>query len=150
MCFIRAHDRAEADWYGDHEARDDFHALEVRQGFRSDPQPSTEPVGSSLVPRSSRLRRRIPKPGNVYLAEAVGITGLYKIGKTIQPNKRFRGMSPVVTIIHIIPVSDMHWAETMLHNQFPALRIEGTEWFWLRQMDVDWICSLRSLEPDEE
>lgn len=140
MCFIRAHERAEADWYGDHEAR---------EALQNDPATPFYKSPMRLLAGLLRPQRRPARSGNVYLAEAVGIPGLYKIGQTIHPTRRFQGMGPVVQIIHIIAVSDMDWAEDELHAQFGALRIEGTEWFNLRPQDVEWVCSLTSLEPED-
>lgn len=76
----------------------------------------------------------IPRePGYVYLIHAVG-TEYYKIGKSINPDRRILQISPKmpfnVKFVRVWRTYFMSLAEKMLHEQYAYCRVNG-EWFHL-------------------
>jgi predicted GIY-YIG superfamily endonuclease len=102
------------------------------------PKPAKRP------PRPPMVKKR-EMPGYVYLMRAE--TGQYKIGRARNPHKRNAVLGThmpfQVELLHIIPVSNMHKAETALHARFESKRHIG-EWFNLDDSDVAWVMSLQS------
>jgi hypothetical protein len=76
---------------------------------------------------ASDERQRI---GFVYLMYAK--TGEYKIGSSINPSSRIKGLSvglpAKLELIHTFPADDMKQAERTLHEKF-ANKMERSEWF---------------------
>ena len=74
-------------------------------------------------------KKLIPKRGYVYI---VFSSGLYKIGKSINPKQRLASMQTscptTIEKIRIQPVKDMRFTERALHNDFFNNRVRG-EWF---------------------
>ena len=66
-------------------------------------------------------------------------TGLYKIGYSINPERRRNQLQKaereVIDITFSIPVRDMRRSEAELHQKFSALRVRG-EWFALQDADL--------------
>ena len=79
----------------------------------------------------------------VYVVSASGM--LYKIGKTNDIDKRFRGlelMSPIpLTLIHTIESQEALKLEAELHKKYNHCRSHG-EWFNLSKNELDEICSM--------
>jgi len=74
----------------------------------------------------------------VYVMEDLR-NGLFKIGKSVTPNKRERTLQsevPEIALRFSIPASDEH--EIELHDYFSAKRIRG-EWFALGNEDILWV-----------
>lgn len=71
--------------------------------------------------------------------------GLYKIGKSIDPDVRIKSLGVVlpfaITPLHIIPSQDYIAAEKRLHERFAQKRQRG-EWFDLDEQDLSWLISL--------
>ena len=82
--------------------------------------------------------------GYVYLIRATG-QNLYKIGKSINPEKRFQsiigGLPMKAEVIHIAWFEDHSYAEQMFHDTFSKTRQNG-EWFVLEDEDVEFVKSL--------
>jgi hypothetical protein len=76
------------------------------------------------------MPNRTPEPGYVYVLRAD--TGLYKIGKSRNPNQRvahFTLKLPFpVEILRVIRSDDYHAHERQLHAEYAAYRVNG-EWF---------------------
>jgi len=87
--------------------------------------------------------RRNKRPGYIYLIRADN--SLFKIGKTINPEDRFKSLqtlSPVpLALIHTVKTGDTMMLEHELHERFSEKREQG-EWFKLEPADVDFIKSL--------
>lgn len=87
-----------------------------------------------------------PKPGYVYLVQ--GPPGLYKIGKSKDPEDRVRTFGVKlpfeVDLIHTIQCADYTAAEKALHLRFADKRSEG-EWFALADEDVETIKAISAL-----
>lgn len=69
-------------------------------------------------------------------------TGLYKIGRSIDPNYREKTLlpqAPKVRKIFISPIADKK-IEKELHRKFKSKRIRG-EWFELDESDINYIKS---------
>lgn len=101
--------------------------------------------------RRARLNEPKPEakrngPGHIYLLRAD--TGHYKIGYTKDLSSRMKAFGlqlPFkIELIHTIRVSNMHGAETILHDHFAHCRVNG-EWFNLAADDVTWFMSLATL-----
>lgn len=77
--------------------------------------------------------------GKVYLLRGK-VTGLYKIGRSRDPEVRVRRLSYVlsepVELIHTITTDDANVLERLLHTTFAAQRIHH-EWFRLRRRQVN-------------
>lgn len=84
--------------------------------------------------------------GFVYVIHDITITNYYKIGRSSSVNRRFIEFAAKFpfqyTIAHVIPSHDSHELERVLHRQFAAKRITGSEWFALSPADVAWIRKL--------
>jgi hypothetical protein len=80
--------------------------------------------------------------GWVYLALG---GGYHKLGQTMNPKTRYAGQKyPFqVSIIHLIPVSNMDAAERALHAMFGHRRVHG-EWYKLDDSDIKRIVELTS------
>lgn len=84
----------------------------------------------------------VPTHGYVYLIKSN--TGHYKIGKSVNPQKRMKEFvsSNVIlpiefTLEHQIETDDYHRLESTLHNSFSEKRFRG-EWFELTDEEVMW------------
>lgn len=93
------------------------------------------------------------RPGYIYLMRLdesldPGLCA-YKIGKSRDAKIRHRQLSIVLpyplTVLHIVRVQDMSWAESYLHSVFSRTRLNG-EWFHLSSEDVAWICALTTAD----
>ena len=119
---------------------------ETIEEHNADQRQSGRPAPTPHEPKQPRLR--IAQGGTIYAALAE--TGGVKIGKTSQIDVRLRTlrtMSPVPLVqVHTIQVSDMEWAEKYLHLRFAQRRSHG-EWFRLTAAELDWLWSLKTLEP---
>lgn len=86
--------------------------------------------------------RRDKKPGWIYILEG---GGYYKIGQSINPDRRIKQISPVlpfdVTIYHTYPAENVDYEEAMLHQMFHDCRANG-EWFHLTEEDLAWLKTL--------
>ena len=94
------------------------------------------------------------QPGYIYLMRFDENTDplmcAYKIGKSINPDTRNAQIGIVMpydlTITHIVPTSDMTWAEDYIHWVFYTWHLRG-EWFGgINQEQLDWFCSLTQIE----
>lgn len=86
---------------------------------------------------------------SVYLAVSEA-TGLYKIGKSNDPQRRMGGINAaippgadVVRIVHLFETSNAGEAEDILHKLYDEYRVDG-EWFELDSADVQDVCSITS------
>lgn len=83
------------------------------------------------------------KKGFVYVC--ISDIGLYKIGCSINPEKRVKslglGKSIKHKIIHTIKTDDMFKLEKELHNKFQDKK-EHSEWFKLNAFDLEYIKGL--------
>jgi len=86
--------------------------------------------------------------GFVYVIRDITVTGRYKIGRSTSVNRRFLEFAAKFpfqyTVIHIIASADSHELESVLHRQFAAKRVSGSEWFSLTPDDVRWIKRLET------
>lgn len=90
-----------------------------------------------------RVAERKPNPGYVYLVK--NQDGNYKIGRSLNPNKRIESMGvklpfPIEAVC-IIPSEQMSRLEQELHARFDDKRLNG-EWFALADEDVEYIRGL--------
>lgn len=80
-------------------------------------------------------------PGFVYLMHAGG-TKLYKIGQSADQNRRLLKLNydyPMgISLIHVIPVTNMKESESYLHRVFRDKRVKG-EWFELNEFEISTI-----------
>lgn len=87
--------------------------------------------------------------GYVYLLYS--LAGLYKIGKSIHPERRIRRLEVTLPFTiwaeHIFSADDYSLAERQLHRRFADKRVDG-EWFSLAADDVAWIKSIQHFEAD--
>lgn len=113
-------------------------ALQPVIAQQSIPQPT--PKHYTYTPHPVKRRNTA---GWVYLLHSVD--GLYKIGRTIDPNNRLRTFSVKlpfdVKYDHLIKCNDMYALETRLHHKYADKRIKG-EWFNLSPEDVEYIKTL--------
>lgn len=97
--------------------------------------------------RGGRQRRLADNPGFIYLLSSS--VGLYKLGRTIDMEKRFynheRTWPIELKIVHTISVNQVIACETFLLRMFKDKQKQG-EWFALNEDDVRW---LKSLDTDE-
>lgn len=84
-----------------------------------------------------------PNPGYVYLIK--NNEGHYKIGKSVNPNKRIESLGVVlpfpIEAVHLVYSDRMSKLEKELHERFGDKHIAG-EWFALTDEDVNFIKSL--------
>ncbi len=94
--------------------------------------------------KESQAKGRRTSAGFVYLVQSP--TGLYKIGRSVNPNDRLKTFSVKlpfeVSFACLIQTEDMYALESELHRRFAAKRVAG-EWFALDADDVDYIKSLQ-------
>jgi hypothetical protein len=101
---------------------------------------------TSLAPREDILdylnpiaeaHERTKRKGFVYVVRSA--TGLYKIGKSKDPENRLKALfisSPIeLELIRKIETDDMHALEYELHLRFSEKRVQG-EWFKLDDADL--------------
>lgn len=97
----------------------------------------------------SKLSSIKSNPGYIYLIKSED--GSYKIGKSKNPHTRHKNLSTKfayqTTLIHTIQASNMERSEKYLHEKFKDIRLNG-EWFALTPEDVQWICSLTTLDQE--
>lgn len=89
--------------------------------------------------------RAPPRRGFLYVAHSAFLAS-YKIGKSIDPARRIRRLSPYypfdVRLVLTIPTEDMHREEAALHSMFASRHTAG-EWFDLSAGDVQTLRQLR-------
>lgn len=99
----------------------------------------------TTIPKSQRR----DKEGYVYLLKS---GDSYKIGKSIDVNKRMKNISPImphrVTLIHSFKTDNMDVEESRLHQMFDNKRLLG-EWFALNEEDVSYIKGIPKIEEKE-
>lgn len=84
----------------------------------------------------SRIAKKNQKDALTYLMKNSN-NGLYKIGKSINPDvreKTLQGEDPYTELIHTINAD----IEKFLHDKFKKKRVRG-EWFKLSNRDVEYI-----------
>lgn len=90
-----------------------------------------------------KASKRSATEGYIYLAYCD--TGHYKIGWSVDPDKRikhFDTQMPVeVSMVHSFPTDNVRAAETFLHYLFQDKRING-EWFDLSESEIEFICAI--------
>lgn len=102
----------------------------------------------------------MPRPGYVYLMrleqDSDPLKCAHKIGKSVDVPQRNRQIGIALpyelTVVHMVPVQDMDWCETLLHSVYTRGWLRG-EWFKLDQDGIDTFCRLTSEDldiPDEE
>lgn len=88
--------------------------------------------------------------GSVYLIRAKGLGGVYKIGQSLDPQRRLQTVqtySPVpLEIAYTITNKDGGNIERALHRRFKDSWIHH-EWFRLSAQDIDWIRHNYTLRP---
>ena len=89
--------------------------------------------------------QRTPKPGYIYLLQAITPDNHYKIGLSKDPVTRIESMGvklpfPVETL-HTFETDDMTQTEKVLHDRFGDKRVNG-EWFELEASDVEYFKSI--------
>ena len=112
------------------------------------PAAQKEVVKPAPMPFRRVAKRRDPLQGNVdgkgfvYLLRAPLAPGVYKIGRSDDPERRLKDiqcMSPIGIALECVkPTNDMGRVEALLHSRFDSKRKHG-EWFWLTEEDVEWI-----------
>jgi len=89
--------------------------------------------------------RASDRSGYVYVIEAVNV-GIYKIGMSIHPKKRFKVLSKKVPLdmrlLHTIHTDDRHNLEHELHEKYSHCRV-NREWFKLSQEELDEILAMK-------
>lgn len=94
-----------------------------------------------------RMTAREHRSGFVYLFSSEN--GLYKIGRAVNPSRRFRQLwtlSPIdVYSVCTIATSDMYETECQLHRRFLDKRVKG-EWYRLNSEDVKFILDFAAKE----
>jgi hypothetical protein len=107
-------------------------------------EPKVKPQKQAVKRQSSPGGARGVR-GWIYLFKVPRVPGLYKIGKSNDPDERLREvqlMSPVdVTIECVKPTDDMTVVEGLLHSVFAQQRRHG-EWFWLSEEEAEWVKKL--------
>ena len=90
------------------------------------------------------VSRTMKRGGYVYLVQ-LGDQNMYKIGLTIDPQKRIKAIGTKLpwglNLIVLIKAEDRFFLETQLHNKFHHKRVSG-EWFALDPEDVEYIKEL--------
>lgn len=75
----------------------------------------------------------------------------YKIGQAEIVARRISKhecAAPSLVLLHVIETSDLNWCERFLHNKFRHCRIHANhEYFNLDEDDLDWLFSIKVLEP---
>lgn len=75
----------------------------------------------------------------------------YKIGQAENISRRMGKhlcSAPSSELLHVIETSDLDWCERFLHNKFRQQRIRANhEYFDLSRDDLDWLFSIKVLEP---
>jgi len=98
------------------------------------------------APAKVFTEKYVGRPGYVYILKSQD--GLYKIGKSVDPEVRIRSMGVLLPFaiepIHFIPSDDYSEAESILHRRFTGQRVRG-EWFQLDASEVEWLLSLTEL-----
>lgn len=74
----------------------------------------------------------------------------YKLGRSKSPIIRHSQIGLILpyglTLIHIVPTSDMGFAEDYIHWVYWTWNLNG-EWFGgFKQEHIDWFCSLKVIE----
>lgn len=98
--------------------------------------------GEPVAPLPRANHRQVRK-GYVYLIH--GYEDVYKIGRAVDAEQRFRAMTKLpfpTTVVHRIDCEDCVEAEGIIHNYHAPRRLHG-EWFRLRPEDV---AALRSVD----
>ena len=127
----------------------------VVRGFLRDPDymnfvdPNNK-ARNYLVRRGYKFEGVPPKTaGFVYLLRADN--GLYKIGVSIDPSKRLKGLrtgSPdKLVLIHTIKTDSAYGAERAFHKRYEHKRVRA-EWFALDEKDVTFIRSIENVSDD--
>ena len=82
------------------------------------------------------------QPGWIYIFAGGGYC---KIGKSIDPDKRIRQISPKlpfdIVMVHKFYTTDIHTEEIELHRRFADKRANG-EWFQLAEGDLEWLKTI--------
>lgn len=112
-------------------------------------------TGVVAAAHESKPHQTSSRAGYVYLVEAIGQKGLYKIGHTTDPKRRrstFKLALPFdIEYLHLIPCRDRYAAEKVLHARYAAKRLRSdetgrwTEWFRLSRKDVRDVQSIKKL-----
>ena len=131
------------------ECKKKYNSREYREEkvIATEPRDDTEPPPIVWEAPTRNKRRQLLQDvepmGYVYLVSAYN--GLYKIGKTNDIEKRFRGletMSPVpLKLIHAIETITPLKLEAKLHKKYDHCRAHG-EWFMLSKDEVVEISAL--------
>ena len=99
-----------------------------------------------LAPPKAPSIEYVARFGYVYILKSQD--GLYKIGKSVDPEVRIKSMGVLLPFaiepIHFIPSDDYSAAESILHRRFRGRRVRG-EWFQLDPFEVEWLLSLTEL-----
>lgn len=86
------------------------------------------------------------RPGYVYLLQGGFSVDLYKIGCSIDPQRRILQLESAIgmklQLLHKIHADDLYDAESQLHRRFAGRRVAG-EWFALTPEDIRTIFELR-------
>ena len=88
--------------------------------------------------KSSIHKNKTREPVKTYIMKD-SITGLYKIGKSVNPKFRERTLQSEKPSIKMVKVFQNN-IEKKLHNLFSNNRIRG-EWFELNKIQVQFICT---------
>jgi hypothetical protein len=104
------------------------------------------PDSLMLKPAAETRPPKNPRRGFVYLFKA---NGLYKIGRSKDPEKRMRKMASAIMPfqiekVHSIGCKDAHASEREFHKRFAPKRRMG-EWFELTDEDVQAIMSITAM-----
>lgn len=108
------------------------------------------------------LRRNQAKEGYVYIARI--LDGIYKIGRSSNPQKRCRDLTRLcrswtdVELVHLISSKDMVWCEREIHRIFDnhradvqvpdfAYEIGVTELFTLDNVSMQELVAIKELNP---
>lgn len=105
---------------------------------------------------SSPARAYLPvrtEQGDVYLLRW---GSYFKIGLSRDVEARVRSLNSMpldapIELVHTVASDQIGACERLLHRRFAEYRVKGTkEWFELPEDAVQWICSLKAGELDDE
>jgi hypothetical protein len=112
--------------------------------YNFDLMEANDTCNPDLAPSPESSRR----PGFIYLLKSEA--DYYKIGKSHDVPKRYNTLKVQVPhkveLAHVLPTSDMVWAEKYLHSRYAFERLNG-EWFALSDDSVEEIIFLSRIDP---
>lgn len=87
--------------------------------------------------------------GYIYLARST-LSGLYKVGSSVDPIKRVKTLQtadPTIELIDSYPTKNMVTIEWLVHRRLKPWHVRG-EWFNLPDLVVQWLQALLAGVPE--